>query len=50
MMKVDLDPFEVNSSFAEPMYLSINMVDVKERLDLSTQPEMAKTDPKPILV
>ena len=36
-VKVNLDPFEVNSSFAEPMYLSINMVDVKEELDLSTQ-------------
>ena len=49
-MKVDLDPFEMNSSFAEPMFQSINMVNVKEGFDLSTQPEIIKVDPKPIPV
>ena len=49
-MKVDLDPFEMNSSFVEPMYLLINIVNVKEGINFSTQPEMVKTDPKPILV
>ena len=50
-MKVDdLHIFEVNSSFAKPIYLSINMVDVKERLGLLTQFEMAKANPKPIPV
>ena len=47
-MKIDHNPFKMNSSFTEPMYLLINMVNVKEGLDFLTPPEMVEVDPKPI--
>ena len=28
-MKVDIDPFEVSSSFAEPTLISVNVIEVK---------------------
>ena len=48
---IEMNEGEDRESFmVAPMYLSINMVNVKERLDLSTLLEKVEVDPKPILV